>query len=407
MRRGTRWLTRLLLGILLAGSPSCKSGPPRPPLGDGPRAGGDGLETGGDAAGCEYVEEGYGPDGQVPVRAETVASGLEVPWGLAFLPGGDMLVTERPGRVRLIRAGQLQQAPVATVPLHAGGEGGLLGIAAHPDFARNRLFYLYYTAAKDGAPVNRIERFQLSADGRSATAERILLDDIPAAAFHNGGRLRVGPDGMLYAGTGDAREPRLSQDPGSLAGKLLRLTPAGGVPDDNPIRGRPALLSGIRNTQGFAWPDGATLWVTDHGPSGEMGLTGHDEVSVARAGDNLGWPAIHGCAAREGLVRPVLSWRTAVPPGGAAIYTGTAIPEWRGSLLIGTLGSRHLHRVVIDAGPRARLHEVYFRGEPPGGLGRLREVIMGPDGALYVTTSNCDGRGRCPPERDRIVRVTR
>jgi glucose/arabinose dehydrogenase len=128
-------------------------------------------------------------------------------------------------------------------------------------------------------------------------------------------------------------------------------------------------------------------------------------VSVARAGDNLGWPAIYGCQSRSGMVSPSLTWAEAAPPGGAAFYRGTQIPEWQGSFLVGTLGSRHLHRVVFESPESARVaeHEVYFDGE----LGRLRDVVMGPDGELYVTTSNCDGRGTCPSERDRIVRITR
>jgi aldose sugar dehydrogenase len=358
---------------------------------------------------CTLVESGFGPQGQVNVRVEEVARNLEVPWGITFLPGGDMLVTERPGRIRLVRNGQLLPKPVATVAITASGEDGLLGIAAHPDFATNRLFYLYYTTDKNGSQVNRVERWRLSPDGLSASADRMILDDIPAARFHNGGRLRFGPDGMLYIGTGDARDPQISQNVNSVAGKILRLTPDGQVPPDNPFPGNPAYITGIRNTQGFDWPDRSKLWVTDHGPSGDLGRTGHDRVAVANAGDNLGWPTVYGCQSRSGIVTPVISWVSAVPPGGAAIYTGNAIPEWKGSLIVGTLGSRHLHRVAIDpANPnQLQRHEVYFQGEPPNGLGRIREVIMGPDGELYVTTSNCDGRGNCPSEKDRILRITR
>lgn len=358
---------------------------------------------------CVLVEDGVGPVGQVNVRAEEVVSGLEVPWGIAFISDSDMLVTERPGRLRLVRDGQLQPSSVATVNVSASGEGGLLDVAAHPDFANNRLFYLYYTADRNGTPANRVERWQLSPDGLSATPDQIILDDIPVARFHNGGRLRFGPDGMLYIGTGDSREPSTSQDTESLAGKILRLTPDGEVPEDNPFPGNPAFITGIRNTQGFDWYDESTLWVTDHGPSGELGRRGHDEVSVASAGDNLGWPTIYGCQSGEGLVNPALSWREAVPPGGAAVYTGNAIPEWRGSLLVGALGSEHLHRVVFnpEAPNQIQTHEVYFGNGSSERLGRIREVVMGPDNELYVTTSNCDGRGNCPPERDQIFRITR
>ncbi|PPS42288.1 sorbosone dehydrogenase family protein [Chroococcidiopsis sp. TS-821] len=353
---------------------------------------------------CTLVPQGAGPQGQVDVRVEEVATGLEVPWGIAFLPNNDMLVTERPGRVRLVRNGQLQPAPVATINVTDSGEGGLLGIAAHPDFAQNRLFYVYYTADRNGTPINRVERWQLSQDGTSATADRVIIDDIPVALYHNGGRIRFGPDGMLYIGTGDARKPDISQDVDSLAGKILRVTPDGEVPQDNPFPGNPVYISGIRNTQGFDWANDSTLWVTDHGPSGELGRSGHDKVSVASAGDNLGWPIIYRCESQEGLVTPSLVWREAVPPGGAAIYTGNAIPEWQGSLMIATLRSEHLHRVVFDPNSQqVQQHEVYLQGEH----GRLREAIMSPDGELYITTSNCDGRGSCPASQDKILRVTR
>jgi aldose sugar dehydrogenase len=358
---------------------------------------------------CKFVKNGVGSPGQVKVKAEEVVTGLEVPWGIAFLPNNQMLVTERPGRVRLVDNGELRTQSVATVNVTVSGEGGLLGIAAHPDFATNRFFYLYYTADKNGSPVNRVERWQLSADGLTASSDRIIIDDIPAAIFHNGGRLRFGPDGMLYIGTGDARIPEISQDINSLAGKILRLTPEGEVPADNPFPNNPVFISGIRNTQGFDWYDSSTLFVTDHGPSGELGRTGEDKVSVLQAGDNMGWPAVENCTATDEFVPPAIVWREAVPPGGAAVYTGDAIPEWQGSLIIGTLRSRHLHRVVFDSeNPRkVATHEVYFSGSSPNGFGRIRDVIMGADNELYITTSNCDGRGSCPPSQDKIIRISR
>lgn len=362
----------------------------------------------GEGESCELVREDFGPDGTVAVRAEKVATGLEAPWGLAFLPDGDVLVTERPGRIRLLHEGQLVEEPVATVPVtKTRGEGGLLGITLAPDFEKSRVFYVYYTHNKpDDTEVNRVERWTLSEDARSASPDKVILDDIPAARNHDGGRMHFGPDGMLYVGTGDAAIPDLSQDLDSLAGKILRVTPEGDVPDDNPWSGKHAFITGIRNTQGFAFRDPSTLWVTDHGPSGDLGRRGHDEVSVAHAGSNLGWPTIYGCETGDEMVTPALSWVTAAPPGGAAIYRGDEIPEWKGSLLIGVLGSKHLHRVAFE-GDRVAHHEVYFRGDPPEGLGRIRDVVMGPDGALWLTTSNCDGRGHCPADKDWIVKVSK
>jgi glucose/arabinose dehydrogenase len=338
------------------------------------------------------------------VRVEEVVTGLDVPWGIAFLPNRDLLVSERSGRVRLVQKGKLRPQAIATINVSDRGEGGLLGIAAHPDVANNRFFYVYFTADKNGSPVNQVERWQLSTNGLSATRDRTIIDNIPVAQFHNGGRIRFGPDGMLYIGTGDAKKPDLSQNVKSLAGKILRVTPDGQVPADNPFPGNPVYIMGIRNTQGFDWVNASTLWVSDHGPSGELGRSGHDKVSVAQAGDNLGWPTIYRCESRQGLVTPAIVWRQALPPGGAAIYTGNAIPEWKGSLIVAGLRSEHLQRVVIDPqSNQVQQHEVYLQGQQ----GRLRDAVMGPDGELYVTTSNCDGRGSCPAEQDKILRITR
>ncbi len=354
---------------------------------------------------CNLVESGFGTKGQAKIRIETVVTGLEVPWAIAFLPNRDMLVTERPGRVRLVQNGQLRPQAIATINVSASGEGGLLGLAVHPNFVSNRLFYVYYTAESNNSPVNRVESWKLAQDGFSAVRDRVIIDNIPVAQYHNGGRIRFGPDGMLYIGTGDARDPNNSQNPNSLAGKILRVTPDGQVPADNPFPNNPVYITGIRNTQGFDWLNASTLWVTDHGPSGELGRNGHDKASVARAGDNLGWPTVYRCESQQGLVTPSIVWQQALPPGGATIYTGSAIPEWKGSLVIAALRAEQLQRVVFNPqSPEQVLsHEVYLQGEQ----GRLREAIMGPDSELYITTSNCDGRGSCPVQKDQILRITR
>ena len=169
------------------------------------------------------VSEGYGPRGMSPLEAETVVSGLEVPWGIAFLPGGDWLVTERPGRVRLVRDGKLLST-VLTIPVAPGAEGGLLGIAASPSFTLDRLFYVYTTVSVGGARTNRVVRYRLDADHHAATLDRIILDHLPGAEHHDGGRLRFGPDGMLYVGTGDARVPAIAQSKESLERRLREST---------------------------------------------------------------------------------------------------------------------------------------------------------------------------------------
>ena len=357
------------------------------------------------APSCTLVPIGFGPNGGVPFEVETVATGLVVPWAITFLPDGDWLVTERPGRVRLFSKGQLVSDPVTTIDVTAADEGGLLGIAASPQFAANRFFYVYGTF-QDSERHNKVLRYKLAADNRSATFDKIIFDRIAGAAYHDGGRLRFGPDGMLYIGTGDARDPDRAQSPASPNGKLLRVTPDGLVPPDNPSPASPVFVSGIRNTQGFDWLDAKTMVIADHGPSGDLGRKGHDEINLATAGQNLGWPTIFGCQSRDGMVSPVLTWKEAVPPGGLVVYKGTKIPEWTNSILVATLGSRHLHRVVLDGG-KPSLHEVYLAGEPPSGRGRLREIVVSPEGELYVTTSNCDGRGACPADKDQILRITR
>jgi glucose/arabinose dehydrogenase len=357
---------------------------------------------------CEFVSQGVGPEGTVPVHAEKVVTGLEVPWSLAFLPNGDWLITERPGRLRRVHAGKLVEKPLATVDIGDTSEGGLLGMAVAPDFQRSRAILLYVTRAKGGEVENSVERWVLSGDLSSAKRERVLLGGIPAARYHDGGRLRIGPDGMLYVTVGDATHSERAQDKTSLNGKVLRLTLDGKPAAGNPVGGSPVFVYGVRNPEGLDWLDRRTLVLSDHGPTGEVkGWHGHDEINVARAGDNLGWPKVHGCDPAEGTVVPVLSWEQAVPPGGLAIYSGKEIPQWRGSILVGVLGARHLHRVVLDPkDPHHVLrHEVYFLGDPPEGLGRLRDVVQGPDGALYVTTSNCDGRGTCPDDKDAVIRI--
>ena len=371
---------------------------------------------------------GDGPTGPLKLKVQVVVQGLEVPWGLAWLPNGDMLVTERPGRLRRVTGNQLQGDPVLEVDVAKvsfletigglGSEGGLLGVLLHPDFKSNQLFYIYWTARRssDNALINRLGLYKMSSDYTTASFQRLLLDDIPGGIHHQGGRMKIGPDGKLYVGVG-AYDPSLAQMPDELPGKLLRMNLDGSVPDDNPAAGSFVFLTGVRNTQGYDWFDDEHLLVMDHGPTAvdpgvpEKGL---DEFNVARAGDNLGWPKVLGCSTGAGVTEPVLVWERSLPPGGAAIYTGTAIPEWKGSFLVGTLGlagsgeGEHLHRIQVSRDNPYVLekHEVYLKGQ----YGRLRTVAMGPDGHLYVTTSNCEDRGttngQCMNGGDKVLRIS-
>jgi glucose/arabinose dehydrogenase len=344
-----------------------------------------------------------------PLVADTVAQGLEAPWALAFLPNGDLLLTERAGRLRRVRAGTLDPRPLAVLSVVARDEAGLLGLAVAPSPSHAAdtepvdpvTLFVYYTRADGARLVNRIERWRL--EGDTARPESVLLDHIPGGRFNNGGRLRVGPDGHLYAGTGDAGRARLAQDPAILAGKILRITTDGVIPDDNPFPGSPVFVLGVRNPQGFDWTEDGRLVVADQGPTGELGRRGFDELSVAWAGDNLGWPLVSGCAGRTGVVTPTVTWSPAAPPGGAIVLRGEIWGPLRGQILVTHLGGPHLQRLALrgDVPPRLADHEVLV----VSGAARLRDAVEGPDGHLYLTTNDCDGRGPCPPPGDRVVRV--
>ena len=252
---------------------------------------------------------------------------MRFPGGWRFFLPANLLVTERPGRVRLIQAGEIVAEPVLEFgvsilpPLFgqpiAGSEGGLLGLLLHPEFDANHQFYVFYNIDnEDDLSVGRIERYVLSDDGRSATLDRLIIDGLPAGLHHQGGRMRLGPDGMLYVGVG-AYDPPEAQNPDVLAGKLLRMDLEGGIPPDNPDPNSYVFASGIRNTQGYDWFDDQHIVMVDHGPSGfELrmpDLAGFDELNVVTAGDNLGWPRVWGCDTQEGLVSPVLAWEGSVP----------------------------------------------------------------------------------------------
>jgi glucose/arabinose dehydrogenase len=325
----------------------------------------------------------------------TVATGLEIPWDIAFLPDGRALVTERPGRVRLLQpGGGLQPEPVARVAVKARGEGGLLGLALDPDFGPNPYAYLYFTTTGG----MRLERWRWT--GSQLTRDRTLVDAIKAGAVHDSGRIAFGTDGRLYVATGDAGSPRLAQSPTSLNGKLLALTPEqyrGGGPV------RPAIVaSGLRNPQGFDWQPGTSLVVAnDHGPSGFDGPEGYDEVNAIVPGRNYGWPAAIGNATGKGRFRaPLRVYRDPLAPSGGTFVHRPAT-AWTGDYVLAALRGRKLRRLAIRDG-RVVADEPLLEGS----YGRLRTVREGPDGCLYVLTSNRDGRGQPRADDDRILCVT-
>lgn len=334
-------------------------------------------------------------------QVEVVASNLEVPWSLAFAPDGRLFFTERPGRIRVIVDGQLLPTPVAVLPAVTTAESGLMGLALDPNFQDNGHIYVMYTLrGPQGQLFNRVSR--LTVDGNQAGDEVILLDDIPGAAIHDGGRLKFGPDGKLYVTTGDATVPSLAQDPDSLAGKILRLNPDGTIPEDNPFPGSPVFTLGHRNPQGLAFSPGPTdaiqLFSTEHGP------VGNDEVNVIEAGNNYGWPIVQGISGDPRFTDPVLHFPMAVAPAGATFYTADVLFPWAGNLFFATLRGQHLHRVVFSSPGSLEIvqQERLFEGQ----FGRLRDIVQGPDGLLYFTTSNRDGRGDPAADDDRILRIT-
>ena len=331
------------------------------------------------------------------VRVEVVATGLEVPWSLAFTPDGRMLVTERPGRVRVLVDGRLLPEPaLALDDAYANAEAGALGIALDPRFAENGLVYLLYTQERPGrAPVNRVVRYREV--GNVLAEPIVLLDEIPASFLHDGGRLRFGPDGLLYVTMGDVLEEDDAQDLAALTGKILRVDRHGRTPPDNPYAS-PVYSWGHRNPQGIDWhPASGTLWATEHGN------VGNDEVNRIEAGANYGWPVIEGQRTMPGMETPVRIFSPSVAPSGASFYTGTAIPEFRNDLFFAALQGAHLRRLRFDPADPTRIvgDERLLQSR----FGRLRDVGTGPDGALYVLTSNRDGRGNPTADDDRILRL--
>jgi glucose/arabinose dehydrogenase/Zn-dependent protease with chaperone function len=325
---------------------------------------------------------------QGQARVEVVATGLEVPWALAFAPDGRLFVTERPGRIRVVKDGRLDPEPAATLGVAAVGEGGLMGLALDPAFSANGHLYACYTAEHRGGLVNRVVRLTLS-EGR-ARSERVLLDDIPGAQIHDGCRVKFGPDGKLYVTTGDAAEPGLAQRRDSPAGKILRLNADGSVPKDNPLPGSPIYSLGHRNPQGLAWHRSGQLFASEHGP------TGHDEVNRILPGRNYGWPEVRGRGGDARYQDPAIE-------SGSDTWAPSGIAFLGDDLFVAALRGRRLLRMTFapDLSRAVRMTALL-----EGTHGRLRDVVVGPDGALYITTSNRDGRWLPGLADDRILRVT-
>jgi glucose/arabinose dehydrogenase len=329
--------------------------------------------------------EETGARDEVEVATSDVVTGLEAPWDLVLAGGDRLLVSERDtGRVLDVSDGQ-GPTEVRSFDVDATGEGGLLGLAVHPE--DDTLVYAYLTASRD----NRVVRFGLGSDD---DAEPVVTG-IPKARNHNGGRIAFGPDGMLYVATGDAAQPAWSADPTSLAGKILRVTPDGDVPEDNPEPGSPVYSLGHRNVQGLAWDVDGRLWATELGPDVD------DEINLIGPGDDHGWPEVTGAPGDDRYVDAAF---VAQPPdaswSGAAVLRDGAIPQWEGDLFVAALRGQRLWRFDLEDGAIVDHEELLVEEH-----GRLRTVLVGPDGALWILTSNLDGRGSPVEGDDRILRL--
>jgi glucose/arabinose dehydrogenase len=370
------------------------------------------VATGCDSAGSKPQAEGgevYSAGGQ-SFRVETVAEDLVVPWAIDWLPDGRMLVTTRPGRLWAIRAGGGEKQLLAEIDevIHQG-EHGLMGLAVSPDFADNRhIFLSYTTGGGEERKKNVIVRYRLTDDGRLAD-KSILVDDLPAADYHDGLPLRFGPDGKLHASTGDATQRELAQEMDSLAGKYLRVNPDGTIPDDNPWPTSPIFSLGHRNSQGFDFhPQTDLMYATEHGPSlGVEPWSGGDELNLVRKGGNYGWPIYHNektGADEPGFTAPLELWDDAIAPAGASFYTGDKLPAWKNRFVFAGLRGEALWLAKFGGADNPDqveslervLHKQY---------GRLRAVEQGPDGYLYFTTSNRDKRGTPAANDDRVLRI--
>ncbi len=339
---------------------------------------------------------------QVPAqhefRVEVLMEGLAHPWGLAFLPDGRMLVTERSGTLYLVNPdGWTRQRVEGVPPVDARNQGGLLDVALHPDFADNRLVYLTWSGAGEGGNATHLGRGRL--DGDRFTDFQVLFVATPLAdsTKHFGSRLVFDGEGHLFMTVGDRGQRSRAQDLTDHNGSVLRLQPDGGVPSDNPFVGRrdarEAIWSyGHRNPQGAALhPDSGRLWIHEHGPRGG------DEVNIPRPGDNYGWPVITygreyygpeiGPDAKPGLRQPVHQWTPSIAPSGMAFYTGDAFPRWRGDLFVGALKFRMLVRLELEGdrvvGETRLLEDAGWR---------IRDVRQGPDGLLYLLTDSSHGK---------------
>lgn len=342
----------------------------------------------------DYIRLGVIAMQTFPYEATIAADNLSIPWAVDLSEDGSLYFTERNGNLRVIENGILNPEPVHTFlpPFVSKGEGGLLGLALDKNFLTNGFLYLMYTYQEGNEIFSRVVRMHIT-DNRAAE-EVILLDRIPAGQSHNGGRIKIGPDGYLYITTGDAGNRYLAQDVNSLAGKILRIQTDGSIPSDNPFPGSPVYSLGHRNPQGLAWNNQNILYTSEHGESAR------DEINIIIPGGNYGWPIVTGNEGSSAYLQPLIQSgvETWAPSGIAFVTEG----PWSGRLIVSALkGADLLTFTLNEEGTEITAQERFLRGR----YGRLREAYQAKDGSIYITTSNLDGRGLPSPGDDKIIRL--
>jgi glucose/arabinose dehydrogenase len=323
------------------------------------------------------------PNAFAEINVETVLDNLKNPWELKFGPDGTIFFTERDGKLWVIDNESTLHL-VAEFPASNTAEGGLLGLELDPDYENNHFLYLYQTYLDITTHQNKVVRYTIN--NNQITDELVLIDKIPGALWHDGGRIKFGPDEMLYITTGDAINADLSQDKDSLAGKILRINSDGTVPSDNPFNS-PVFSYGHRNPQGLAWNENGILVSSEHGPSGERGYA-HDEINVIERGKNYGWPIIVGDSNDIVYTNPILhSGDITWAPSGLLYYYSDRIPEWKGKFLVATLRGEHVMVLDLDLeNGVVNSTEKIFQGD----YGRIRNLVQSPDGDVFMLTSNND-----------------